>query len=55
MKRRVTRQPLLALPYFSNVFQVYCNASGTIIVVVLTQEGKPIAFFSKKLNEAKKK
>ena len=31
------------------------NASGSAIEVVLSQEGKPIAYFSEKLNDIKKK
>ena len=55
LKKKVIEQPVLALPNFSKVFQVDCDASGSAIGVLLSQEGKPIAYFSKKLNDAKKK
>ena len=44
LKTRVTSQPVLALPYFSKLFQVNCDESRVEIGVVLSQEGKPIVF-----------
>ena len=55
LKKKVTKKPVSTLPNFSKVFQVDCDASGSAIGVVLSQEGKPIAYFSEKLNDAKKK
>ena len=55
MKKRVTEQPILALPDFQKPFQVRSDASGEAIGAVLNQEDKPIAYFSEKLNEDKNK
>eukprot|EP01018_Ginkgo_biloba_P015786 Gb_20044 [translate_table: standard] len=55
LKKKVTEQPILSLPDFDKVFQVDYDASGVEIGEVLSQEGKPIAYSSEKINEAKKK
>jgi hypothetical protein len=41
------------LSYFSKTFQVRCDASGFSIGVVLSQDDRPVIYFSEKLNEAK--
>ena len=46
LKEKVTEQPILALLDFNKLFQVDCDASGTAIRAILSQEGRPIAYFS---------
>jgi hypothetical protein len=55
LKGKITEQPILVLPDFQKTFQVKCDASGFVIGAVLSQDDRPIAYFSKKLNEEKLK
>jgi ribonuclease HI len=54
LKEKITKQAILVLPDFGKTFQVRCDASGLDIVVVLSQDNKSVAYFSEKLNDAKK-
>jgi hypothetical protein len=54
-KDKITEQPILVLPNFENTFQVRCDASGVAIGTILSQDNRPIAYFSEKLNETKRK
>ncbi|XP_058752398.1 uncharacterized protein LOC131625563 [Vicia villosa] len=49
LQQRMTDMPVLSLPDFTKKIVVETDASGVAIGAVLSQDGHPIAFFSKKL------
>jgi hypothetical protein len=55
LKEKKTEQPILVLPDFRKTFQLRCDASGVAIGAVLSQDNRPIVYFSEKLNDAKRK
>ena len=52
MKRTVSRETLLAYPDFTKPFEVHTDASDYQLGSVISQNGRPVAFYSRKLNPA---
>jgi hypothetical protein len=46
----IAREVVLAYPDYSKVFEIYTNALSKQLGAVITQENRPIAFFSRKLS-----
>jgi len=51
-KRVIAKETLLAYPNFNKPFQIHTDTSHYQLGAVVSQEGKPIAFYSRKLNPA---
>ena len=52
MKALITKETLLAYPDFSKPFGIHTDASDVQLAACVSQEGKPIPFYSRKLNPA---
>jgi hypothetical protein len=48
VRATIAREVVLAYPDYSKVFEIYTNASSKQLGAVITQENRPIAFFSQK-------
>ena len=55
LKSKITKKTILVLPNFGKTFQVKGDASGVAIGEVLSQDNNHVAYFSKKLNDVKRK
>jgi RNase H-like domain found in reverse transcriptase len=52
MKKILVRDVLLAYPDFSKKFKIFTDASNKQLGAVITLEGQPIAYYSRKLNSS---
>jgi hypothetical protein len=55
VKVAIAKETVLAYLDFSNPFEMYTDTSSTQLGAVITQDNRPIAFFSKKLSEMQQK
>jgi hypothetical protein len=51
VKTTIAKDVVLAYPDFSKVFEIYTDASSKQLGAVITQDNRPIAFFSRKLSD----
>ena len=52
MKKIISREKLLAYPDFDEEFHIHTDASHTQLGAVISQNKKPIAFYSRKLSDS---
>ena len=52
IKKIISRETLLSYPDFNKPFDIHTDASDLQLGAVISQNGKPIAFYSRKLNPA---
>jgi hypothetical protein len=55
VKAGIAKETVLAYPDFSKLFEIYTDASSTQLGAVITQDNRPIAFFSRKLSKTQRK
>jgi hypothetical protein len=51
----IAKETVLAYPDFLKPFEIYTDASSSQLGAVITQDNRPIAFFSRKLSEMQQK
>ena len=52
MKKVMAKDTILNYPDFNKVFEIHTDASDRQLGAVIFQEGKPFAFYSRKLSSA---
>ena len=54
-KATIAKEVVLAYPDFSKVFEIYTDASAYQLGAIITQDNRPLAFFSRKLTDTQRK
>ena len=54
-KATIAKEVVLAYPDYSKVFEIYTDASSKQLGAVITQDNRPLAFFSRKLSETQQR
>ncbi len=55
IKAAIAKETFLAYPDFLKPFEIYTDASSTQLGAVITQDNRPIGFFSRKLSKTQQK
>ncbi len=55
IKATIAQDVVLAYPDYSKPFEIYTDASATQLGAVITQNNRPLAFFSRKLSDTQKR
>ncbi len=55
VKAAIAKETVLAYPDFLKPFEIYTDTSSTQLGAVITQDNRPIAFFSRKLSKKQQK
>ncbi len=55
VKAAIAKETVLAYPDFSKPFEIYTGVSSTQLGAVITQDNRPITFFSRKLSKMQQK
>jgi hypothetical protein len=55
VKAAIAKETFLAYPDFSAPFEMYTDASSMQLGAVITQDNRPIAFFSRNLSKTQQK
>ena len=55
VKHTLAEEVILAYPNYGEVFEIYTDASQRQLGAVIVQDNRPLAFFSRKLNDPQSK